>query len=160
MVMFKILTLACIFSTCVKEDPKFYTASKDFTSAFNIRMKDQYNLHMLGWGGVFDNGVNGLYIDYEVCMKPDEKSSGELLEMVMHDLVRAMNRDETLRSHLNQFPVSEKNIGVSIAFVDDLKRVVQPLSQIDFHSDKICYSRFDAKAHTYRIYKEIKYSTK
>lgn len=156
MALFKVLALACIFSTCVNNDPKYYTASKSFVQNFNARMKDQYQLSFLGWGGVFDSGINGLYIDYEVCMDPSEKISSDLLEMVMNDLVRAMNREVNLKGHLNQYPVTNENISVSIAFVDEKKRAVKPLSQIDFHDQKICFSSFDQNTQQYKTYKEVK----
>lgn len=158
--LFKILSLACIFSTCVQKDPKYYTASKDFTFSFNKGVQARHDLRILGWGGVFDNGVKGLYIDYESPCPCNDEKADKILKEIMAELICAMNKDEGLRPYLLQFPITEKNISISIAFTDNFSNMCKPLSQIDFYDQKISYSTFNEETKKYNVYKEKEYHLK
>ena len=145
--------IACIFSACAKAPPHV-RCTDTVTKAFALQQKEERHLISLGQGGFFSNeGVDSLFIDFEIAKEYDEEEAKHLLEETVEQFIFAVNENPELRKFLNVYPVTVKDVSVSIGFIDQKKHPVEGLSQIHLYEGNIYYSHYNKEQKAYIAYR-------
>lgn len=146
---------ACAFATMCTKKPNYVKASDEVTKVFVQKMHDNEELSVLGQGAIFEEKkIAMLYADFTLNRECSEPEAKKLLERVKDELIFQANNTSSLKEHAKTYPITSKEISLTIAFLDERKRPSMLLGQIDFHGERVTYSKYDSLSQSYIPYKK------
>lgn len=143
------MLVACIFAACVKP-PKHVQCSDKVTKEFVSRIVRDVGFSALGSGGFYSkNTVDQLYIDFQVVKAPNKEEAKDLLITTVAGFLNHVNQSADLKEHLLTYPMTPKEVSLSIAFVDENKKPQKGISQVYLFDGKIYYSTYNEETNDY-----------
>lgn len=141
--------MGCIFAACAKPPPHV-KSTDNATRTFCERMLKENALIPLGSGGFFENKrVHALYADYEMFAPIDQKGAKDLLSQITTQFIAHINQDESIKEHLKSYPITAREVSISIAFFDQDHKPRENLAQVHLYQGRIYYSTFDLSKKAY-----------
>ena len=111
------LLVACIFSIFAKT-PAHVKAADETMAAFNASYVQ--NLEPLQQSGLFDKGIQALFLDYQINETLTKEKAENLLRQLAENFVDFVNHCETIQPHLLVHPFTAKEVSISIHTSADL----------------------------------------
>ncbi len=158
-VLKQLLVIGCVFSACAKP-PEHAKQAQDAAKAFSLIAKKEPGLTSLGSGGFYTNNkIDSLYIDFEIKKDLPPKEAKHLLTTTVNAFVNYVNENEAIRPYLQTYPITAKEVSVSIALIDEKRIPLKGFSQIHLYDGNIYYSNFIAERKEYSSYEQELYTT-
>lgn len=144
--------MGCIFAACSRP-PAHVKSADEITRSFDEKMLKENALISLGGGGYFENkSINSLYADYELFAPYNKEEAKKLLAQITAQFIDHVNQDESIRPHLKTYPVTQNQVSISIAFLDQNRKPQNALAQIHLYQGRIYYSTYDQDKKAYLAY--------
>ena len=156
MMIKNILIVACIFSSCARA-PEHVRKCDEVGKEFAEKMQREEGFSLLGLGGVYGKTtIDQLYIDFEVNKEVSIEEGRELLQKAAKKFIDHINAKEGFSKYLTNFPVSSKEISVSIGFVDKSRIPRNEIAQVDLYNEEFSFSTYSKEENRYiSIQKEV-----
>lgn len=116
MKIFSSLLIFAIFSfSCQQRSPQVFEGEK-FISRFSKVANDELSLKLYGQGGAFVDGVNLFHFHFISNEAVDVNQTRRFYLKTMDRLLEMINSNETLRPYLTHYPLTPRDIDLSISF--------------------------------------------
>ena len=144
LMLFSVISLPC----CSKKpsEPIYCQYADDITHPYIAYVSKKYQLYCYGQGGGFLQNVNKIILYFENQNKKlDVEQSRILIVNCVEELLQRINKYERIRPYLQNYPFTNKEIKISIAFYNKTeKRVEQKyIAFIFIKNGKLTYCSYN-----------------
>lgn len=109
---------------------------------FAKRQKKINNLQVKGTGGCIPNRVKSLFISFDMYEKLTLEEAREKYISIIDDFVEYINQDGRLANYSQNWPFTEKNVDVNLAFTSRNEFIDPPyIAFICVCNETICYAQ-------------------
>ncbi len=158
-VLKQILIVGCVFSACAKP-PEHARHAQETAKAFAKKTEMELSLSCLGSGGFYsDKKIDSLYIDFEMKKACSEIEAKDLLTKIVSEFVEFVNANDQIRPFLQTYPITPRQVSLSIGFVNHKREPLLGLSQIDLYEGMIQYSTYISEKKEYSPFEKELYET-
>ena len=113
-ILFNILLV--LYSFCYSQQSNHGKEASRILSEYSNEMKEKYGLFAIGSGGAMMNDIKQLNLDLEGIKKLTISEARKLYVTLIEDLINKVNNDKKARPYLHDYPFTQKNINIIMAF--------------------------------------------
>jgi hypothetical protein len=107
------MLVACIFSIFAKP-PAHVQAADELMASFNTTQIERYHVEPLQQTGLFEKGIQALFLDYQIDEILTEDQVKALLLDISSNFLEFVNQDTKIVPYLTVYPLTDNHISVSI----------------------------------------------
>ena len=125
-------------------------------SEYSNEMKEKYGLFTIGSGGALMEDIKELDLHFEGVKKLTIPEARKLYVTIIEDLINKVNNDKKARPYLHDYPFTQKNANIMIAFFKSHPFTIQNrmndgfITLIFISRGNICYNIYDPTKDEYK----------